>query len=270
MSSSSPTSTPSTTTCPNCAAPASGRFCANCGASLEGAICGACRAPLTPGAKFCHRCGTAAGAPAAPAPRPDAGGFPAALPWAVAGIALLALIALVAGQRFNARPTRAADPVAQGPVEDGAGGAPVRGPDISALSPRERADRLYDRIMRLDSEGKKDSVEFFAQMGISAYQMLPEQDADTRYDMGRIAEAAGATPLARTQADSILASDPNHLLGLILAISVARDAGDAPAVRTLQQKLLAVQSTEIAKRLPEYQRHQGEIAVEVEAARKAK
>jgi hypothetical protein len=98
--------------------------------------------------------------------------------------------------------------------------------------------------------------------------MLPEQDADTRYDMGRIAEAAGATPLARAQADSILAADPNHLLGLILAISIARDAGDQPTVRTLQQKLLAAQATEIAKRLPEYQRHQGEIAAEVEAARK--
>jgi hypothetical protein len=208
---------------------------------------------------------------------------PTALPWAVAGIALLALVALVAGQHFNGRSTPTGEPgagLAGAGSAGGAGGAvqtgqlgdagtsstPPRAPDISALSPRERADRLYDRIMRLDSEGKKDSVEFFAQMAISAYQMLPEQDLDSRYDMGRIAEVAGATPLARAQADSILAAYPDHLLGLILAISNARDAGDQATVRTLERRLLAVQRAELAKNRPEYQRHQNEIVAAIEQA----
>lgn len=267
----SSTTTPGTTTCPNCAAPASGRFCASCGLPLEGAACAACHAPLSAGAKFCHRCGTAVGS--APVPRPgDApSGFPAALPWAVAAIALLALIALVAGQRFGSRPaapTTAAASQGEAPPIDAGGTTPVRAPDISALSPRERADRLYDRIMRLDSEGKKDSVQFFAQMAISAYQMLPEQDLDTRYDMGRIAEVAGATPLARAQADSILAADPNHLLGLILAISTARDANEAARADSLRRRLVAAQSSELAKNLPEYQRHQQEIAAAIDDAKK--
>jgi hypothetical protein len=199
----------------------------------------------------------------------------------VAGIALLALIALVAGQHFNGRSAPTSEAV--GGLAGGAGGVggavqsgqlgdagssttPPRAPDISALSPRERADRLYDRIMRLDSEGKKDSVEFFAQMAISAYQMLPEQDLDSRYDMGRIAEVAGATPLAQAQADSILAAYPDHLLGLILAISNARDAGDQATVRTLERRLLAVQRAELAKNRPEYQRHQNEIVAAIEQA----
>ncbi len=280
MSSSTPPS--QSATCPNCSAPASGRFCASCGAPLEGAVCSTCRVPLTPGAKFCHRCGTPAGAaaPTAAATRNDAGGFPAALPWAVAGIALLALIALLAGQRFNGARTPPADNTASasaagavGPEAGGAGGAgvgvaPVRAPDISQMSPRERADRLYDRVMRLSEEGKQDSVNLFAQMGISAYQMLPEQDADTRYDMGRIAEVAGALPLARAQADSILASDPNHLLGIILAISTARAAGDSAGVQTFEGKLLSAQSSELARNLPEYQRHEREIAAAVDAAKK--
>ncbi|HEY9517374.1 MAG TPA: hypothetical protein VIQ74_17065 [Gemmatimonadaceae bacterium] len=194
-------------------------------------------------------------------------GFSAALPWTVAGIALLALIALVAGQRFNTHTPSPEAPSAAGQMAAGVGGAPVRAPDISALSPRERADRLYDRVMRLDEEGKKDSVELFAQMGISAYQMLPEQDLDSRYDMGRIAEVAGALPLARAQADSILAVDPNHLLGLILAISTARAAGDQTSERAFQTKLLAAQASELAKGLPEYQRHQQEIAAAVDEAK---
>ena len=276
----------SATTCPNCAAPASGRFCASCGAPLEGAVCATCRVPLTPGAKFCHRCGTPAGASAAGAPASGAApgetsGFPAALPWAVAGIALLALIALLAGQRFNGTRSQPSDATttastsATGPVgpDGGMGGAglgvaPVRAPDISSMSPRERADRLYDRVMRLSEEGKQDSVDLFAQMGISAYQMLPQQDADSRYDMGRIAEVAGAIPLARAQADSILAADPSHLLGLILAISTARAAGDSAGVHTFESKLLSAQSPELAKNLPEYQRHEREIAAAVDAAKK--
>jgi hypothetical protein len=193
----------------------------------------------------------------------------------VAGIALLALIALVAAQRFGRPPAAQSDvavaTAANGsPGGDGAapGDAPVRAPDISSLSPRERADRLYDRIMRLDSEGKKDSVEFFSQMGISAYQMLPQQDLDSRYDMGRIAEVAGATPLAQAQADSILAADPNHLLGLTLSISLARDAGNTTMMQSLQKRLIAAQASELAKNLPEYQRHQNEIVAAIEAAKK--
>src|SRR6185312_10654399 len=110
-------------TCPSCAAPATGRFCATCGAPLAGALCASCRAPLTPGAKFCHRCGSEAGAQStAPAKPPtEHGGFNAALPWAVAGIALLALIALVAGQHFGKPPTAtAATPEASSlPPDDG-------------------------------------------------------------------------------------------------------------------------------------------------------
>src|SRR6185312_14960305 len=261
-------------TCPSCAAPATGRFCANCGAPLAGALCGSCRAPLTPGAKFCHRCGSEAGASVAPkqsAEPVEHGGFNAALPWAVAGIALLALIALVAGQHFGHQPApaAAAEEASAAPPDDGSGPAPVRGPDISSMSPRERADRLYDRIMRLDSEGKKDSAAFFAQMGISAYMMLPKQDADSRYDMGRIAEVAGAAPVAQAQADTILAQDSTHLLGLILAISTARDLGDSATAQRMQHRLVAAQASELAKNRPEYQRHQTEIAAAIDQARKS-
>ena len=183
-------------TCPSCAAPATGRFCASCGAPLAGALCASCRAPLTPGAQFCHRCGTAAGA-AMPAEQPaqpaEHGGFNAALPWAVAGIALLALIALVAGQHFGRQPAPAprAQEADAAPPDDGSGPAPVRGPDISSdVAARARRSPVRSDHAP-DSEGKKDSAAFFAPMGISAYLMLPQQDADSRYDMGRIAEVAG-------------------------------------------------------------------------------
>ncbi len=219
---------------------------------------------LTPGAKFCHRCGTAAGTGGAP--RADS--TSSALPWAIAGIALVSLIALLAGQRFRSAP---ASEVAQSPAQSApqteadAGPAPdaatagARPPDISNMSPRERADRLFDRIMRLDTEGKKDSVQFFAPMAMSAYEMIPNPDADARFDMGRIALVAGAVPAAKSEADSILARQPTHLLGLVLAMQAARSSGDAAGATAYRAKLRAAQKPELAKKLPEYDRHIADI-----------
>jgi hypothetical protein len=254
-------------TCPNCAAPTTGRFCSECGAAVAETACTGCRSLLTPGAKFCHRCGTAAGSqPATVAQRTPT----TALPWAVAAIAMLAVIALVAGQRFAA--TRAPAPAGtEAPFAGGApGGAPdgVRAPDISNLSPRERADRLFDRMMRLSSEGKADSVQFFAPMALSVYQTIGALDADLRYDYGRVAEIAGEPTIATAQADSILAADSTHLLGLVLAVRAAQLRGDSTAAATFRRRLLSSEPAESAKRLPEYERHQSDILEALADARR--
>lgn len=189
---------------------------------------------------------------AAPAAATSGSGFAHALPWAVAGIALVALIALVAGQRFGGR---SADAV---PTAQAAPGA-ARAPDISQLSPRERADRLFDRIMTLDEQGKSDSVQFFAQMGISAFQMLPELDAHARYDMGRIAQVAGIGEFAAAQADTILREQSEHLLGLILAAAAARLQGNEQLAREFDARLLAAEPAQRRSGRLEYVQHQADI-----------
>jgi hypothetical protein len=156
-----------------------------------------------------------------------------------------------------------------GPEGDNAAAGGMRAPDISSLSPQERADRLFNRVMLLSREGKTDSVLFFAPMAISAYQMLSPLNEDQRYDMGRIAEAAGAIPLAKAQADSILLSTPNHLLGLVLAARIASLSGDSASRRQYQSKLLAAEKAEMQKKLPEYDRHQDDIAAALADARKS-
>ena len=178
----------------------------------------------------------------------------------MAGIALLALVALVAGQRWNAtRGIAAASTAASAdglPGEEGV----VRGPDISGMSPAERADRLYNRIMSLHEQGKIDSVRFLAPMALAAYQMLEPLDTDQRYDVGRIGEVLGIPELARAQADTILGAQPTHLLGLVLAASAARLQGDERARRDFQRRLLAAEERELRRNLPEYQRHRNDIA----------
>jgi len=251
--------------CPACGTPATGKFCSNCAAPLAGATCGSCAAPLTPGAKFCHRCGTPAGADAKIESRSSS----SALPWSVAGIALLALIALVAAQRFSGS---SADSSGEPPTE--AGGAPPpgagtagRAPDISNLSPAEAAVRLYNRVMGQHERGRADSVQLFAPMAITAYQQLGQLDLDQRYDMGRIAAISGDEALARAEADTILSQHPNHLLGLILAGNAARLRKDAAAERNYREKFIAAVPAERAKQLPEYITHENDITIALEAKR---
>jgi hypothetical protein len=251
--------------CPSCNTPASGRFCANCGAALAGGKCVACDGELTPGAKFCHHCG----APAASASSPA--GSAGRLPWIVAAIALLAVFAMLAGRSFASRGTGTPDATSvvapAGSDQPADNSAQPRGPDISSLTPEEQADRLFNRVMRLAGEGKQDSVQFFAPMAISVYQSLSPLNADQRYDVGRIGAVAGAIPFAKAQADTILKLNPTHLLGLILATEVAKAEGRASVARNYEKKLLAAEKSELARKLPEYDRHVSDITAAVAAAK---
>jgi len=232
------------------------RFCTNCGAGLGAA------------AKFCHRCGQATdgstrGAAGAPGGAPGgASGASGAqvLPWAVAGIALLSLFAFIVGQNFGRTP--AAAPSA-GPVAV----APGRAPDISQMGPEERADRLFQRVMTYVSEGKSDSVAFFSPMAIQAQLALAPLDAHRRYDLGLLGIVSGDGAMARAQADTILAANPDHLLGLILAMRGAGMAQDAPARAKHASHLLEIADKERAKRLAEYSDHDPDITAALREAK---
>jgi hypothetical protein len=262
---------PESITCPSCGTAATGHYCSNCGASLVGATCSACAAELSPGAKFCHQCGTQVGtkAPSTVESRTNS------LPWIVAALAFLALFAMAAGRGFTARASSTVDgsqnALPQAGLDDRgtANAEGIRAPDISNMSPQERADRLYNRVMTLATEGKVDSVQFFAPMALIAYRDLAPYNADERYDMGRIGEVAGALPFAKAQADSILLANPNHLLGLILEARLATIAGDTTQLRTYERRLLAAEKPELAKKLDEYTRHQDDIANAITQARKS-
>ena len=139
--------------------------------------------------------------------------------------------------------------------------------DISSMTPQERASRLFDRIMRLSEEGKRDSVEFFSSMALGVYESLGPLDLDGRYDYGRIAQVSGKLDIAKAQADTILQQSPTHLLGLILAAAVADARGNTSQRDAFQRRLLDAQSTELARGLDEYTRHRADIDGAIAAAR---
>jgi len=113
--------------------------------------------------------------------------------------------------------------------------------------------------MGYSEQGKLDSARFFAPMAIQAYAMIGPPDAHTRYDIGEIYAAIGDAVAARAEADTILAAQPNHLLGLVLAARAADLAGDAAGASRFRRRLAAAATSERAKDVKEYTEHARDI-----------
>src|SRR6266550_8990571 len=183
--------------------------------------CQACGTAVSATARFCHKCGARLG-------NSQTTGWRAGLPWGVAGAALGALLTVLALRLGSSSGSgiRDAGEVGDGPLP-AARNSP---PDISQMSPEERATRLYNRVMTLHSQGKADSAAFFLAMALQAYAMLPALDVDARYHIGVLDLARGDAAGALAQADTIRRAVPTHLFGFMLrarALDLKRDAAGA-------------------------------------------
>ncbi len=257
---------PSVSTCSRCGEPASGKFCANCGSALKGAECPKCNNALTPGAQFCHHCGTSL----------TSGGnaSPNRMPWIMTGIALVVVIALVLFQASrSATDNGPADSAQTGPMGGaapmGAGGMPTNA-DIAAMSPQERADRLFNRVMVYASEGKADSAAIFAPMALQSYDMLGPLDVHGRYDVGLVAIVASQLTRAKAEADTILKKNPNDLLGLTLAMRVAEASQNTAARNDYGRRLIAAEPAERKTTRDDYTAHANDIDAALKDARAKK
>ena len=223
-------------------------------------FCSECGTQFLPDALFCHNCGAAAGERAVSGPPTPT--LSPMLRWGVPVAAVGALMVLTffrLGSRDVASDSATATPLTAGAM---------RAPDISSMSPAERADRLFNRVMSLSSAGKADSATFFAPMAIAAFEALAPLNAHTRYDLGLVALVSGDVGRAAAQSDSILLERPTHLLGLALAARVADARGDSAAGRSARQRLLAAEKAERAAALPEYSDHDADLRAANELARR--
>jgi hypothetical protein len=213
--------------CPNCGKPAEGKFCSHCGTSL-----------------------TAHPAPNVLTPQTVA-------PWAALGVAMLALVvALVALMDRGAAVTA---PPPSSPPFNAAPSATGEPPDLSSMTPREAADRLFNRIMAASERGNTAEAAQFTPMALAAYQRLGTLDDDAHYHVGLIDLTANDMKSARRQLDAIRQSNPKHLLGIMLAYHIAERTGDKAGETRAYKAFLAAYDAEVAAGRPEYQHHWGNI-----------
>jgi hypothetical protein len=252
-------------TCSSCKRPVAGRFCSHCGtAAVASAACRECSGALQPGARFCNQCGAAAGAKHDRAAA-GTGGSPAA--WIVAAVAVVALLGVVLVPRFRSEaPTTTAFAPAAGAM--GAPSGP-QGVDLSSMTPREAADRLFDRIMRTASQGDSAQARSFVSMALDAYGQVPDLDNDALYHIGVLHLLNGNAEEARASADRILSVEPNHLFGLFTAAQAAAQQGNRAESVSLFRRFLESYPVEVARDLPEYTAHSPafpEMRAEAQAA----
>jgi len=144
----------------------------------------------------------------------------------------------------------------------------IRPPDISQMSPEERATRLFDRVMILAQAGKDDSVQFFLPMAIGAYDQLPALDSDSRYHVGLLHLAGGDAAGALAQADTIQKAVPTHLFAYVLRAHAFQQQGNRQGERRAYADFLKHETAELARNRPEYADHQNALtAFRAEARR---
>ena len=269
--------------CPKCGSDEKGKFCSKCGAEVRkksggggGARCSKCGKGLEPKAMFCAECGEPTGH------RP-AKGAAAYLPWVLSGLALvafaIALTMFIQGQtavRVGDMPPTGALPVAERVNPDGtpvtsAPGAGPGGVDLGSMSPRQAADRLFDRVMREDEAGNEAQAQQFATMAIQAYGMLPpaEIDLDARFHLGLLNLVLDDPDAADQEADLMLAVDSQHLLAFALKARSAGLRGDTAAQQAAYTMFLDALPAGLTAGNPEYAMHDNMLESEAVRAREA-
>src|SRR5262245_19839740 len=105
-------------------------------------FCPSCGSACSPEARFCSACGRGLGAAAGAAGTARSADR---VPWLIAGGALTGMLVLLLLLVVRGSGTPAVGAAGPGPA---AGETGMVAPDISQLSPKERFDRLYNRVMQ--------------------------------------------------------------------------------------------------------------------------
>ena len=225
--------------------------------------CHSCGAPLTATAQFCHKCGARVqGAQA------TGSVWRVVVPWSVAaavvgGLLVAVIMRVPGGEGGGMAGGSPAAPFA------GAAGGGARAIDISSMTPQERANRLFDRVMRYAEGNHPDSVQIFLPMALQAHEMLPVMDTDARFHIGLLHLAGGDPSAALAQADTIRRAAPAHLFSYVLRARALAAQGDQAGARRAYRDFLSHETAERANTRPEYTDHATTLDLFRDEARRA-
>ena len=131
--------------------------------------------------------------------------------------------------------------------------------DISQLSPRERFDRLYNRVMQATQSGDEATMSRFMPVALGAYEMLDSVDADAHYHAALLRVHNGDVDGSRALGDSILAAQPGHLLGYVVLGTTARWRKDETGMTKAYREFLAHYDAEMKAGREEYGEHRASL-----------
>jgi hypothetical protein len=271
--------------CPSCGAAASGNFCASCGTALGARHCTQCGHALAPDSRFCTQCGTAVVSAAAPVPASGAAGARSASStsartsgtsprpaqtqgagasdsrigwWAAAGL-FIALTLVVAW------PILRPDQVGPGAGGGSAGASPVAptgaaAVDLSQMTPREAADRLFARVMSAAEQGDSTQAMQFLPMAVQAYERAQPLDLDGLFHLSSLQRTGMDLEGALATAQGGLDVDPDHLLLLHAAGEAAREQGDSALAQEYFAHIIEVYDEQMASGNADYDAHSSMMA----------
>ena len=131
--------------------------------------------------------------------------------------------------------------------------------DLSTMTPRQAADRLFNRVMAAEERADSQQVMQFAPMALQAYHLVQEPDADLHYHMGLISLALGDTEETRKQLQQIKRYSPNHLLGLHLEFRLVERGDTEGSPSEILKRFAEVYDAEIKSGYREYDAHRRPI-----------
>ncbi len=169
--------------CPKCGTPGDGHFCGSCGAAMAPTQtnCEQCQVALSAGARYCHRCGRVVGGAAQAGSR---------TPWIVAGTVVVALVVAIGFRALGGINLITPD-MANSGNQGSASALAAPAPDISQMTPRERFDRLFARVMEAGARQDSAVVMDFTPMALGAYDQLDVFDQQARYRAAMMGDTKG-------------------------------------------------------------------------------
>jgi hypothetical protein len=185
----------------------------------------------------------------------------------VAGVLCVGLIAAILFKVLREAPVQVAPDMANAGSESaregvtqGAGpfaaGQNAPAPDISRMSPRERFDRLFNRVMQAAEQGDTSQVRRFTPMALGAYAQLDSINADARYHAAVLRLQIGDVDGALALADTLLARNPGHLFGYVVRGTAASFQNDTATARRSDRDFLSHYDAELKSGRIEYREHE--------------
>ena len=226
--------------------------------SSSGTECPSCKASMIAGAKFCHQCGVpASGKPIEQRERKEQQRNWKVISFFIVGAAVWSFALMFAALKFM--PEKNATKVNPHAGVVMPSDQSAESVDLSAMTPREAADRLFNRVMAAEEQGRNEEVIQFGPMALQAYKLVDPLDADARYHIGLISLSLGDLDNARAQIRNLEAEVPDHLLALTLAFRVAAKTGDDKGASAARAQFAAAYPAEIRSGRPEYEAHSATI-----------